>query len=459
MVRASELIVEVRNVNLQRVGLIHPDDLDLELNVQHNGLGSWTLTLPREHHLAPDLNTPGSGIIVSDSNGVLGSGPTYSPEQQKSAGNLGGTVTFEGVLDNLVLSDMLAWPQPSNPDVTTQTASYDERTGPAETLMHQYVAANVGPDAPAARRNLALVMGEDQGRGKVVTKSARFPKLGELCEELATPSDLGFRVVQRGGELVFETYAVEDKSGLVRLTMENTSLSGERVTLNPPTATRVIVAGSGRYVQRTFYQYETDESVESELEWGRRIERFLDQRQTVKKAEYDAAAAAMLAEEGLTGISVQAVPSDDSPFVYGVDWQVGDRVTVEVNGVESTALVTGLVLTASGDGLKYGAVIGDPAAFSREAAQIQRVNDIATRLSNLERAGDAGRRTGEITLWPTSVALPIDALECNGALVSRTTYANLFAILGTTEGAGDGSTTFQLPTIAAVGSARYVIFT
>lgn len=36
-------------------------------------------------------------------------------------------------------------------------------------------------------------------------------------------------------------------------------------------------------------------------------------------------------------------------------------------------------------------------------------------------------------------------LECNGAAVSRTTYAALFAVVGTAYGAGDGSTTFNLP--------------
>lgn len=36
-------------------------------------------------------------------------------------------------------------------------------------------------------------------------------------------------------------------------------------------------------------------------------------------------------------------------------------------------------------------------------------------------------------------------LECNGQAVSRTTYAALFAAIGTTFGAGDGSTTFNLP--------------
>lgn len=40
---------------------------------------------------------------------------------------------------------------------------------------------------------------------------------------------------------------------------------------------------------------------------------------------------------------------------------------------------------------------------------------------------------------------PAGWLLCDGAAVSRTTYATLFAAIGTTWGAGDGSTTFNLP--------------
>lgn len=40
---------------------------------------------------------------------------------------------------------------------------------------------------------------------------------------------------------------------------------------------------------------------------------------------------------------------------------------------------------------------------------------------------------------------PTGFLVCNGSAVSRTTYAALFAIVSTTYGAGDGSTTFNLP--------------
>lgn len=44
-------------------------------------------------------------------------------------------------------------------------------------------------------------------------------------------------------------------------------------------------------------------------------------------------------------------------------------------------------------------------------------------------------------------AAPSGWLLCDGAAVSRATYADLFAVIGTTYGSGDGSTTFNLPDI------------
>ena len=42
-------------------------------------------------------------------------------------------------------------------------------------------------------------------------------------------------------------------------------------------------------------------------------------------------------------------------------------------------------------------------------------------------------------------AAPNGWLLCHGQAVSRTTYAHLFTVIGTTYGAGDGSTTFNVP--------------
>ncbi len=51
---------------------------------------------------------------------------------------------------------------------------------------------------------------------------------------------------------------------------------------------------------------------------------------------------------------------------------------------------------------------------------------------------------GSTMRWKTASA-PAGWLVCNGAAVSRAVYAALFALLGTTYGAGDGSSTFNLP--------------
>ena len=51
---------------------------------------------------------------------------------------------------------------------------------------------------------------------------------------------------------------------------------------------------------------------------------------------------------------------------------------------------------------------------------------------------------GIIEMFAGSTA-PTGWLICDGSAVSRTTYATLFAVVGTTYGTGDGSTTFNLP--------------
>jgi microcystin-dependent protein len=47
-------------------------------------------------------------------------------------------------------------------------------------------------------------------------------------------------------------------------------------------------------------------------------------------------------------------------------------------------------------------------------------------------------------------------LFCDGAAISRTTYAALFAIIGTTYGAGNGTTTFNLPNMRLHGGTLAV---
>ena len=70
----------------------------------------------------------------------------------------------------------------------------------------------------------------------------------------------------------------------------------------------------------------------------------------------------------------------------------------------------------------------------------------ATRydFSGASLTGIEGVNTGLIVPWGDS-STPAGFLDCDGAAVSRSTYANLFAVISTTYGVGDGSTTFNVP--------------
>ena len=54
--------------------------------------------------------------------------------------------------------------------------------------------------------------------------------------------------------------------------------------------------------------------------------------------------------------------------------------------------------------------------------------------------------TGSITQYAGSAA-PTGWMFCDGDAISRTTYSALFAVIGTTFGSGDGTTTFNVPNL------------
>jgi microcystin-dependent protein len=72
--------------------------------------------------------------------------------------------------------------------------------------------------------------------------------------------------------------------------------------------------------------------------------------------------------------------------------------------------------------------------------------DKVLKVYNATAAGwyEVGETSGVIKLF-SGAAAPTGWLLCNGAAISRTTYAALFAITGIVYGVGDGSTTFNIP--------------
>lgn len=70
-----------------------------------------------------------------------------------------------------------------------------------------------------------------------------------------------------------------------------------------------------------------------------------------------------------------------------------------------------------------------------------------TKARNVGTGGNVAGDTlpvGSVIEWNSDI-IPVNWLLCNGQEISRTDYADLFKILGTKYGQGDGSTTFNLP--------------
>lgn len=82
------------------------------------------------------------------------------------------------------------------------------------------------------------------------------------------------------------------------------------------------------------------------------------------------------------------------------------------------------------------------------------ITDQRTLCGGIDHVGTIQQWAGGSTLLPTGW------LVCDGSNVSRSTYPELFALLGTTYGSGDGSTTFGIPdlrgrTPVGVGTGNY----
>ena len=63
-------------------------------------------------------------------------------------------------------------------------------------------------------------------------------------------------------------------------------------------------------------------------------------------------------------------------------------------------------------------------------------------------AGVDGAPAGTVSMWSgTAASVPTGYLLCDGSAINRVTYTDLFNAIGTAHGAGDGSTTFNLPNL------------
>lgn len=170
----------------------------------------------------------------------------------------------------------------------------------------------------------------------------------------------------------------------------------------------------------------------------------VDGDRTQLKQAILAAAAGRVAKSGdtMTGglgtptLTVKALPGSNAPIYFRDEAALGqaiiywnrsiDALCLSVYGADGTTVANTINIGANGRIEVNNGPTTD--------------NSLATKLYVDGRTIPAGA-----VQYFAGQTAPSGWLAANGAAVSRTTYASLFAAIGTTFGAGDGATTFNLP--------------
>ena len=154
-------------------------------------------------------------------------------------------------------------------------------------------------------------------------------------------------------------------------------------------------------------------------------------------------ASRVLVSDGSGKVAVSSVTSTELGYLDGVTSAVQTQLNGKLGKSEKAASATSADKLATARTISLSGPVTGSASFNGSADI-----SIATTLPNAERRMPAGT-----IIWFAGkrAQKPKYTLVCDGAAVSRTTYADLFAAIGTIYGAGDGSTTFNLPNLMDAG--------
>lgn len=351
----------------------------LTMEPAHNAVGTWSMTMSGHVDMAAELQREGWGIDVVDEYGrpVLAGVVDWFQEKWDGKSRV---LTLRGFDDNLLLRDRVAHPQPTSTAPPYSTDAYDVMTAKASTVLRSYVSRNLGPSAIGPRKVAGLTLGADPLIGPLITARARWTNLLEFEQGLALIGGLGFRIARVDGEFEFQVYEPVDRSDRVVFSVENGNLESYTRTVERSSANYVYAGGGGELVGRTIR--EGGDSAEI-VRWGRRVEKFADQRHTTDATELDQEIARALEEgRGTTSLELSTVDAEGS--AYGVDYALGDTVTAIAGDEVVTQAVQRMRMSSTTDAPhSVRPVLGTPGPHD-PLKLLGDVRELARRMRNLE---------------------------------------------------------------------------
>lgn len=309
-------------------------------NVTGTAQGTWSVTAQNEG--LAGLLSPGAGVILTQGDRLVMSGPVTSIQRGARVS------TISGVSDADILDGRIIFPDPTKA-ITAQPTDYDNRSGPAETVLLGYVNANIGPGALASRRVNTLRLPASQGRGKTVSIKGRLGALGDTVADVSESGSLHVDIVH--GEdtspyLGLSVRPVRDLTANIRFGSSKDFTAGLvgddwSYTLSRPTVTDAIVAGGGQGSNRIFAE-KVDPTAEAL--WGMKREALIDQRQTTDATELAQAGTDALSD-GSNPVAVSFTVTETADIQYRQDWRVGDKIGVSIDGMDLSNVVREVTTT------------------------------------------------------------------------------------------------------------------
>lgn len=370
------VLLYARNVAGQTTGIVE-EFTGAEIVPRYNDVGTWSIDdVPLGLAAELGLLEKGAGIRVRDENDTttILSGPITRRTRTRDSDT--NTVSFFGADDAIWLARRVTHPQPATAAPPYNVTAYDASAASrASTLLRHYVDVNAGPSAIAARRVPGLALAADPLIGNTFPARARWYSLLSYCQYLAWAGGIGFRL----RDLVFEPYAVADKSAAVVFSDEQGSIASFTYTIEAPEENYEYAGGSGEGTARLILEGQDSSSVAL---WGR-AEGFIDRRDTVDPNEIQPEIDRTIVDKGPRQ-GVEIVPIDMPGRAYLTDYRLGDRISCIVDDVKIVDTVTKVTISLGDDGLTVRPFVGNPAVAPKAYRLFDRLRSLERRTRNLE---------------------------------------------------------------------------
>lgn len=271
------------------------------------------------------------------------------------------------------LDEWQGWPKPTAA-ITAQTDEFRAYSGPLETVVKTAVGEAV------TRLGWDWVIAPSLGRGPSTKINFRFDYLGDLLWQPLKDARYGLVLSYPGGVPTLDLRSPETVPGV--LDVSSGRVDSFDFSRRAPAATRVAAGGRGEGIAR---ELDTLVDVAREAAWGRIKEVWVDARNNDVGADLTPEAQTVL-DDGAPSTSVSLELTEQPGFKLHSTYEVGDLVLVKVGDLESTEVITKVLVKDDPDsGVTVTPTVGDVVQD-----EIQLLADQVSRLQ--KRARTQGRR-------------------------------------------------------------------